>query len=241
MRKCILCLLLLSDLSARGQRASQPVRDFLDKIRQAYNHPDHLTFRVAYTYANDNQLNQPLDSLSGEVEMDGNRSRMLVGGTEILRTDEYSMEVLPDPKLIYLSKAPSNGPMDPIATLDTILAHLSGVQVSLDGPVLTVQFPPGSVYTRVRMVVDPATGYLEEADYGLHTNGLVSQDQLNTAVHPGPYQDKGQVSVRFYGYAHGGFEEALLDPSRIITRTGNHIVPTEAYKNYQIFFASRTY
>ncbi|TDX02418.1 hypothetical protein [Dinghuibacter silviterrae] len=240
MKRICFALLALTAFRGYSQPLDPAATALLEKVHHAYTRPDYLSFRVDYTYANDDQPGQPLERLSGEAEMDKGRSRFLIEGVETVSTEQYSVEVLPDAKLIYLSKAPRPGLLDPVNALDSALAHVKGLQASVtDKSVLVLRFPPGMMYSQIRLVIDPGTGLIKEALYDISTTGLLEKDQLDAPGHQAPYKDKGQVHVLFSGYAHGRFTDALFDPSRFFTRSGNTVQPSGSYKDYRIFLASR--
>lgn len=229
-------------LRSYGQDGQQAVRDALARSQQVYYHSPYLGFRVKYTYNNEGQAGHHLDSLSGEVQMDKGRCRFAIDGMETVVTDKYTIQVMQEDKAIYISKARKTGQIDPVSMLDSAFSHLSGVKADLnqeDGmDVVTLEFPPGQTYSRIRMKIDRVTGLFRQMNYSLYTAGLVTPDQVESPGHPAPYKDKGQVEVVFSRYEHGRFGDEVFRDSDFFTRTAGRFEPAGRYKNYQVFLAS---
>jgi hypothetical protein len=218
------------------------IRALLEKMRKAYRNASHLGFRVQYLYANAGQPGHHLDSLSGEVEIDKDRSRFVIDGTETLVNSRYTIHVIRMNKMIYLSKPGHSGLMDPVGLLDSVLAHQEGMKAGLEKTdayqTLVVTFPPGQPYTQVRMTIDNRTGLLAKLEYALHTGAVVGQQMIERPGHPGLYQPEGRVEVIFSHYQKGGFGDELFDEGNYFTRTGDRYTPVGSYKEYHIFLAS---
>jgi hypothetical protein len=241
-----LMLLILGLVSGRGDANAQDslnkVRAFLEKTQTAYRAAGQLAFHVKYIYANAGQADRHLDSLSGEVEIDKGRSRFVIDGTETLVTSKYAIHVVTEDKLIYLSKPTGSGMMDPAGLVDSMLAHMEGMQTRLEtqrgAETLTIRFPPGKGYTMVRMTMNSRTGLLERVVCDLKTAAVVGEEMVEQPGHPGPYQPEGRVEIYFSGYTKGGFGEELFNEEKFFTRVGDRFIPAERYKDYHIFLAS---
>ena len=224
---------------------SPETKALLEKVQQAYRQPAYLGFHVFYQYANEAQPDHPVDTLSGEVEMDKARSRTILGETETLVTERYALQILPEDKVIYLSKPTRPTMIDPVGALDSVWTQLQSLhtEISKDGPMekFSIFFPPGGAYTRIMMTIDTQSGYLSEITYDVYTAGFVDRDQLDRPGHAGPYQAKGQVTVRFTHYRHGTFGETAFDTGNYFTRVGDQFEPAGQYKDYHIFLASSHY
>ena len=236
----LLSICLVSQVSAQAG-----LKDLLQKVQAAYHRPAHLSFRVSYAYANDNQPDHPVDTLSGVFYMDKGMSRFDIPGTTSLVTDTYAVQVITEDKLMYISKTPTASPINPAASLDTLMHHLDRVQATVSGEgrseLLTLAFPPGQPYTRVQMTIDTATGYIWKMTYDLYTAGFVASDQVDRPGHEGPYQAKGTITVLFAQYQNGGFGDEVFDAGHYFARVGNEFHCTGPYKDYHIFLASSHY
>jgi len=226
----------------RASAQQAEARDFLLKAQQAYREAAYLGYRVKYLYTNAGGAATAIDSLAGEMQMDKGRCRLLIDGTETVVTGKYVIQVMEEDKAIYLSAAGKATPMDPTQLLDTVFKQLSGMQavISSEGrwKVLSLRFPPGRMYTYIRMVMDSVTGYFQRMSYGIHTAGLVEQDQIDRPGHPAPYGKEGQIDMFFSNYEHGRFGNGLFDEKNFFTRVSGRIEPAGRYRDYHIFLAS---
>ena len=212
------------------------------KIRKAYEKAAYLSFGVRYLYANDGQPGQYIDSLSGEVEMDKGRSRIVIDGTETVLTGKYTIHVINEDKLIYLASAGHTPVQNPVGMLDSVFAHVEGVRTRLqtvDGlDVLDLDFPPGQPYTRMELSIDDKTGYFHRVAYWVNTAGLVSQDMIATPGHAGPYQSRGEIDIVFSDYRQGRFGDQVFREDNFFTKTAGRYQPSGRYKDYHIYLAS---
>jgi hypothetical protein len=243
----VLALLLGLTRPAYAQSASPgdstaAIGEFMQKIQQAYTNPAYLQFQVKYRYANERQPDKFLDSLFGEVEMDKGRSRTVLDGTETVLTGRYAIQIVPDSRVIYLSSAKPVAVQNPLPMLDSLVAHIQGMTAvvahvgGLD--ILTIRFPPDKPYTKVEMRIDSKTGYFRQADYWLHTTGLVGEEMIERPGHPARYQSQGRVQVLFTDYQHGRFDDRIFNEENFFTRAAGHFDPAGRYKDYHIYLAS---
>ena len=225
---------------AFAQGSNADIKKFLLKVQQAYKQAPYLSFRVKYQYANVG--GNAMDSLSGEMQMDKGRCRMVLDGTETVSTERYVIQVMPEDKAIYLSGARSSSIIDPVQILDSMFLHMKEIHGAVvdEGTlkVLTLEFPPGNLYTRIRMAIDAGTGYFQHITYKLHTESLVGRDMVDQPGHSAPYQSEGEVSMVFSGYEKGRFNDALFEESNFFTRVAGRFEPSGRYRDYHIFLAS---
>jgi hypothetical protein len=240
----LIVMSLSSTLSwtVRAQEDKEDARAFIVQAQKAYREAAYLGFRVKYLYTNAGTDVRPMDSLSGEMQMDKGRCRLVIDGTETIVTGRYIIQVMNDDKAIYLSSSRQGIPMDPTQVLDTVFKQMKGVQASIvaesQRKVLTLRFPPGGTYTYIRIAVDPVTGLFQQMTYGVRTAGLVGQDQVRRPGHSAPYEQEGQIDMFFSHYEKGGFGDALFDEKNFFTRAAGKYEPTGRYKDYHIFLAS---
>jgi len=249
MKHTILSTLLLVALlmggasqEAAAQQGQATIKSLLVKMQRAYQQANYLEFRVAYYYTNQKMPGQRMDSLFGKVQMDKNRCRFAIDNTETVVTDKYTIQVMKEEKAMYLSGSRHSGMMDPVGITDSILAHMEGVEAGVEkqggSELLTLNFPPGKMYTRITMVLDARTGFLQRVTYDLHTASLVGQEMIDKPGHPGPYQSEGQVDVLFSGYRNGSFGDAAFDEKKFFNHVENRYEPAGSYKDYHIYLAS---
>lgn len=223
--------------------STSAVKQFMQKVQQAYKSASYLSFHVVYRYANQDKPQQYIDTMTGEVAIDKNRMRFTIENMETVTNDAYTIQIDNDEKLISLS-APQPAQMnDPVAMLDSALAHfegiLAGVNYDKGVATLTLLFPPGQTYKRVIMVINEKTGFFQQVVYELYTEGLVEKDQLIGQGNNGLYQTEGRIEILFSGYRQGRFTDELFDESKYINRLAKgQYQPAEKYKDYQVFLAS---
>lgn len=214
------------------------IRSLLEKVNRTYRQADHLSFAVKYVYT-DAGL-QSADSLLGTIQLDKLHCRMVIDNTESVVTDKYAIRVITDNKLIYVSGKPNTGMPDLLSMTDSLLAHVRSVRIQRQGSfrVMTIDMPPGQVYSRVEMTIDTVTGYLQRVAYSIHTAGLVGKEMVESPGHPAPYQAQGVITALFSRYEHGRFDDNLFDETKYFTRSAGRFEPAGRYKDYQIFLAS---
>lgn len=169
--------------------------------------------------------------------------RFLIEDVETVTNDQYTIRVVKDQKLIYLSTPQPAQTMDPVALLDTLLEHFDGIQtrVTREKGIATLHiiFPPGQTYKNITMSINESTGYFQKVVYELHTEGLVEKDQLMQPGNTGAYQTEGRIEILFSQYRQGQFTDGLFNENQYFTRLGKgKYAPSETYKDYQIFLAS---
>jgi len=244
--KKIFVLVMLGCLIANWCSATDTtgsVKQLMLKVQQAYRSAEYLSFHVVYRYANKNQPNNYLDTISGEVALDKNRMRYVLEEVETVTNDKYTIQILKDQKLIYLSTPKATQLTDPVVMLDSVMTRINGIRTQLarEKGVARLQlfFPPGQTYKTITMIINESTGYFQKVLYELYTEGLVEKDQVMEKGNNGVYQREGRVEMEFSQYRKGQFTDALFDEGRYFTRLGQgKYEPSEQYKDYRIFLAS---
>ena len=225
-----------------AQDTTEEMKAFVRKMKQAYDKAAYLGFRLKYRYANERQPGQYIDSLSGEVEMDKGRSRLVLAGTETVITGRYSIQIMPEDKLIYLAAAHPAVIQNPLPVLDSLFAHIEGIRSVVEhseaSDLLTLDFPPGQPYYQVRIAIDSRTGYIRRVEYALSTAGLVGQDMIDRPGHPAPYESRGRIEILFSDYEQGRFDDRIFQEENFFTRVDGRYLPAGRYKDYHIYLAS---
>lgn len=238
----LMCLVCMWMDSMYAQDDKPDARAFVVQAQKAYREAAYLGFRVKYLYTNAGAGVKPMDSLSGEMQMDKGRCRLAIDGLETICTGKYVIQVNDEEKAIYLSSAGRAIPLDPTQVLDTVFRQMKGVEASIalesGRKVLTLRFPPGGTYTYIRMAIDPVTGYFQQMTYGIRTTGFVGQDQVRSPGHTAPYEQEGKVDMLFSNYEKGQFGDALFNENKFFTHVGGRYEPAGRYKDYHIFLAS---
>lgn len=234
---------LLVSVQATAGDSTGAVKQFMQKVQQAYKSASYLSFHVVYRYANKDNPKQYIDTMSGEVALDKNHMRFMIDGVETVTNDRYTIQVHNDEKLIYLSAPQPTQIAEPVAMLDSALAHFEGLRAGVIHnkglATLTLSYPPGQTYKTIVMVIDEKTGFFEKVVYELYTNGVVEKDQLMGQGGNGLYQQEGNIEVLFSNYRKGRFTDELFNEARYFNRLAKgKYEPSEKYKDYQIFLAS---
>ena len=247
-RKIILYGLLLgaaqtAGLLAAGQTDSVAIRGFLAKIQQAYSKGHFLDFSMRYYYANADQPQVYLDSLAGQIQMDKENCRMTLAGIETIITGKYAIQINPVDKSIYVAAARKAAGANPVGMVDSILAHIQGVQTAVTSSrheeSLTLDFPSDQAYSQIVIRIDAKTGLLQRITYALNTASLVGQGMIDKPGNPSPYKSRGNMEIIFSDYRRGNFDEGLFREDNFITRiTTGQFEPAVRYKDYHIYLAS---
>jgi len=246
MKKFIFLMLtgcLLVSMQAIAGDSTSAVKQFMQKVQQAYKSASYLSFHVVYRYANKDNPKQYIDTMSGEVALDKNHMRFMIDGVETVTNDSYTIQVHNDEKLIYLSTPQPTQITEPVAMLDSALAHFEGLHAGVIHnkglATLTLSYPPGQTYKTIVMVIDEKTGFFEKVVYELYTNELVEKDQLIGQGGNGLYEKEGNIEILFSNYRQGRFTDELFNETRYFNRLAKgKYEPSEKYKDYQIFLAS---
>ena len=230
-------------LVAVGQGDSAAIRGFLTKIQQAYSDGHFLDFSMRYYYANADQPRLYLDSLAGRMQVDKENCRFTLAGVETIVTGRYAIQINNTDKSIYLAAARRAASANPLGMVDSILAHVQGVQITVTKKsheeVLNMDFPPNKAYSHITIRIDAKTGYLQRISYALNTASLVSQELIDRPGNPSPYKSRGNMEIVFSDYREGNFDGSLFREDNFITRIApGHFEPAARYKDYHIYLAS---
>jgi hypothetical protein len=241
----VLCLLMAASITGRTQIAdvgADSLKAFTQRVQTAYAKAGALSFNLKYLYANGGQPGKYIDSLLGQVQMNGGQSRIVIDSIETVLTGKYAIHVVKDDKLIYLTAAVRGTGENPVGMLDSAFAHIKGLSAHLyhNGGVqiLILDFPPGQPYTRMEIGIDDRTGFFQRIAYSINTVGFVGRDMIESPGHPAPYESKGRVVILFSDYKKGAFDDRVFRADNFFTRTAGRYEPAGQYKDYRIYLAS---
>lgn len=229
-------------LAVAQQGDSAAVKNFITKIQQAYTKRHFLDFRIRYYYANADQPQVYLDSLTGQIQLEKENCRMTLDGVETIVTGRYAIQINAADKSIYVAAA-RRAAANPVGMVDSILAHIQGVKAAVTKQShlesLTLDFPPDQAYNRITIQVGAKTGFLQRISYSLNTARLVGQDMISSPGNPNPYQSRGNMDLVFSDYRQGNFDESVFREDNFITRIApGQFEPVGSYKDYHIYLAS---
>lgn len=230
-------------LAAVAQTDSTAIRGFLTKIQQAYSAGHFLDFSMRYYYANADRPQLYLDSLAGRIQMDKENCRMTLAGVETIITGKYAIQINPIDKSIYLAAARKAAAANPVGMVDSILAHIQGVQAAVTKSSheesLTLNFPPDQAYSHITIRIDAKTGFLQRISYTLNTARLVGPEMMKGPGSASPYGSQGNMDIVFSDYRQGDFDAGLFREENFFTRIApGHFEPAARYRDYHIYLAS---
>lgn len=240
LRTTLTIFLLLCAMIGSAQQQIQSMSDFIRQIHQVYNQEQELDFRVQYRYAGEESPIVYSDSSEGLVQMDKGRSRVLIEGIETVMNGRYTIQVIDEEKLIYVSGSSGGKAFaNPAVMLDSAFAHIRGLQSAIESSdqaiTLHLVFPPGYAYKKISMTIDPKTFLFTRILYHLFTESFVGKEEGGT---PGDHKPEGWVEVSFKDYGHGRFSASLFDEGQYFVKTENDIVAAPRFPGYRVFIAT---
>lgn len=231
-------------LMAAAQQPSDDRKELLallEKMKNLHLQLKGVKVDMRYCYANESTPDKHLDSLHGELLLNGNEYYMAVDGIETLVNSRYSVTLYQDDHLMYLSKPSPVQHYNPVASIDSLLTAVKGADCRMrkvDGYTeITIGFPGGQAYKSMRMLADTATGYLLQTTVVLKTQ-LLAPDADETSLKKMGYDDYAMVQTTFSGYQPVKLDSGYFDEARFFTRKNKDFQVTEKYRDYKIFVAS---
>ena len=212
----------------------------LREMNTRYRKTPNLSFDLLYRYADVQKPLEYLDSLSGKMKMNGTDTWCRIDNTEFISNATHSIALFAEDNLMYLSKANvSSMTLNPVQAIDSLLSATMGVTGSITltttQKIVTLLFPPESIYRNVHLFINIKTGLLDKMD---------SQVQASQLYDPS-VRDKVEskdafvvVETVFSNYQQGKFDPRCLNSDYYVTRRGNEWVTTTSYSNYKIFIGS---
>ncbi|MFL5746678.1 MAG: hypothetical protein ACJ751_18520, partial [Niastella sp.] len=79
--------------AADAADSTNAVKQFMQQVQQAYRSANFLSFHVLYRYANKNQPDSYIDTMSGEVAMNRNHMRFALEDVETVTNDQCTIQV----------------------------------------------------------------------------------------------------------------------------------------------------
>lgn len=217
-------------------------RQLLANLQHKYASERALQFDVQYLYTNESKPDIVLDSIGGTIALQGDNYRFSIQNTLTVKNSRYIIHLFKDDKLMYVSKAGKTAsPVDPIKMIDSLLAHVPGLQLQLEETnahqLLTLLMPAGMTYKSIRFNIDEKTGYLHNLVYLIKTDQLVDPS-LRNAEGKEAYDSYARVETRFANYTVANIDKAAFSEDSFFTRNGKKLEPVNDYKDYKIFLAT---
>jgi hypothetical protein len=235
----ITCLLLSGQtfLAAQTMDTTRLLKE-MSNLRTKYQ-THAVSFDISYSYAAELHPDVILDSLTGNMELNGSNYHYLLDNTETIANDRYSIILYGEDKIMYLSKSSSLNTGDPTQQLRSMMEK-AGIQKCVitekgNRKSILISFLPGGSYREMEMIIDKASGYLTETRYVVKTT-LLMESQGTT---PDPeYGEYAIVRTVLYNYKEPVNDISRFDEHAFFYKEGNEFKTTPAYKEYKIFVGS---
>ncbi|HTB51798.1 MAG TPA: hypothetical protein VK718_03410 [Ferruginibacter sp.] len=239
-RVSLIIILLMFPFIVQAQANKDSAINLFRETSNKYNGMHYLSFRMDYSYRNDANPKVLLDSLMGEVMVNGDNCHIILGNTETIRNNDYNIMLFKEDTLMYISK-PKIITLNPITILNNLITQLSNEDVSLvikrSLGIITINFPIGNDYKKIEFFINLKSGYLIKVRYIVKATQLINEEDR-------PLADKdiqnewAIVECNYDNYKVGAFNDSEFDVKKYFIKDGKEYKPTEAYKQYKIFIAS---
>jgi len=214
----------------------------MKQLQRTYKEAANLKFDIEYVYATESKPKVYLDSMKGNMTINGSNYRLALNGTETIKNDRYIIHVFKDDKLIYLTKASAeNGNSSPGMLIDSAFANISNLTFRLDSNAstkkLTLTFPQQSSYKTVVFTINNATGYITNTRYVVKTEQLLESRKQESILEK-EYDEYGVVEATFSNYRKVQEDTRSFDDKSFFVKNGNEYVPVAQFKDFSIFLGS---
>lgn len=238
----LLCFVGISPGQAQDTLNIKQVSEQFKRMQDVYKNAGAISYRLHYTYANESTPAVILDSLSGEVDMNGNNYHSILDSTETITNERYAIILFKKDRLMYLARPSKNqAAFNALSMLDSTLAAIQGLQCIVsttnDARVVTLQFPPQMKYKKIKFIEDTLTGYLREIKYVVKANQLLDPQVAKTAGNAG-YDEYGIVDVQLLEYRKNAVDNSFFNENVFFHKEGKEYKTTQAYKDYKIFLGT---
>ena len=243
-RSIVLFLVLLCGMATRAQNRPDTARmlDLLAKVQELYKSKP-LSFHVRYTVAGETDPSMVLDSMQGEVAVNGASSHYRLPGMETVTNPRYQIILFKEDKLMYLGRpvAPAAA-QDPMAQVRALIAAgtIESAAIREEGRelVLEIGFGGSSACKTIRLQLEKATGLVRSIRYLLKTELLPGIFGAEADDNNAAYGNFVTVQMDFSSYKTLDDGPGRFDEKNFFTREGGNFKTTAAYQDYTIFKAT---
>jgi len=212
----------------------------LREMNAKYRNTPNLSFDLLYRYADVQKPLEYLDSLSGKMKMNGTDTWCRIDNTEFISNATHSIALFAEDNLMYLTKSNvTSSALNPMQTIDTLLSATVGVTgrivVTPTQKIVTLEFPPKSIYRNVHLFINLKSGLLDKMDSQVQASQLYDPSVRDQIENKDAFV---VVETVFSDYQQGKFDPRCLSSDYYVTRQGNEWVTTTSYSNYKIFIGS---
>jgi len=232
----------MHSLLVMGQQPADRALAEIKHTLDVYKNAGRLSYLMHYTYANESSPLNILDSVSGQVEINGTNYRYVLDSTETISNERYSIMLFKKDRMMYLAKPEKKqNSLNTLGILDSAILSIPGLQCSIaihnTQRVITLVYPAKMQYRQVQFTTDTVTGFIQDVRCIVKTDQLVDP-QVSKAAQSNGYDEYAVVDVTLYGYSKAAPDAAAFDEHRFFSKVGKEYVTTEAYKDYKIFLGT---
>lgn len=234
----IVLLIWLPVANAQEKPDTARLLALLTKVQDVYRNAP-MSFNVMYTVAGESQPALPLDSIRGEVAVNGAYSYYRLPGMETITNPRYNIILFKEDKLMYLTKPARQAVQDPMLPVRALLksGKLQEIGIRDEGKyqLLSIIFDAESACRSMLLEIEKTTGYVQNIRYELKTEllpGLFSSeaDEDRTA-----YGKFVIVRMMFNSYKKLDADLGRFDEKNFFYLDGTEFKTASAYNDYTIF------
>lgn len=244
LKHIVLCssfLLLLHKGNAQTGSKQEEAMACLQKARSLYTDSGGLRMNIVYYYAGESAPSRYLDSVKGSLVLKGADCRMKMDGVETIANERFSITLFEEDKLMYLSRPVTGASYNPLASLDTLLAHLKGGECKVlhekGYTIVQITFTPGQAYKKMLFRIDDTSGFLAGTSMTLQTRFLAPDAGQDTLKKMG-YDEYAIIETRLSGYRRESVASAYFSEEQFFYRQDKAFLVTDRYRDYKIFVAT---
>lgn len=233
-------IILLAGLHSVAQGDNkQAVMLELNKLFDTYKNSPALSVDLAWYSSPETDPDNYIDSLKGQLKLNGTDSWYSLDSTESLTAGGYTIVLFKEDGLMYLNKPSAQNGVAPSLLMDSMLLQNKDVTCSMrqspEETVLIFQFKSESSYKLIEYIINRKTGFLT----GIKS--IVKSEHLYDASFRELLETKDSYScieVKYSNYQINSFDKSLLDVNRYFKKEGEEYIPIAPFDQYKIFLGS---
>jgi hypothetical protein len=237
----VVLFVILLPFIGYAQTNKDSAMNIVKELCNKYNTSKYLSFKVDYSYRNEDNPEVLQDSLAGQVKINENNYHIVLGNTETIRNNNYNVMLFKEDTLMYISK-PASSNLNPLSVMDSLLNQISNMDVSLTKTrwqnIITINYPEGGDYKKAQLFIDIKSGYLVRIKYIVRIALLINPSDRAAVSNNSIQNNWALIESAYSQYQQSAFNDSEFDDKRYFIKDGKEYKPTEAYKQYKIFTAS---
>jgi hypothetical protein len=206
------------------------------KMREAYVKHPFLSYQIKYTISAASQPQQVIDTMAGEMQINGHNYRGTLNAIEFMQNKEYLVSAYNDYKMIKVDTPSALYPaLANIAFMDslfgkenyTLSSGTAGNDKTLDFVFKENKF----AYKTFSMRYDAQTYFLKQLSY----TTAADEEEDNDSELP-----KGDrlIKIDFTHYNTSAFDTAVFNTQNYFTRQETVLTPQGKFADYQLTIGS---